>query len=109
MIEVNNLPSFECETALDAHIKKNLLRDTLTIVGGDNPSRRLFARQKNERAQARIYGDSNHVGQMKKEALLLKAMENKNGYKGSRDRESRAYVDRQKLNDKEKSRKQTMK
>jgi len=67
MIEVNNLPSFETETSLDAGIKTNLLRDTLSIVGGDNPLRRLAAKQKVERDRARIYGDSARMGAKKKE------------------------------------------
>lgn len=62
------------------------MRDTLTIVGGDNPARRLFAKQKLERAQARIYGDSNHVGQLKKEAIQ-KAQEERNGFKRGTNKE----------------------
>ena len=88
MIEVNNLPSFETETSLDAHIKRNLLRDTLTLVGGDNPARKLFVKQKYERAQARIYGDSNHVGSLKREAVKAAQEEKKNGqggYKGRKE------------------------
>lgn len=106
MIEVNNLPSFETETALDSHIKTQLLRDTLTIVGGDNPARRLFARQKWERAQARIYGDSTHVGQLKKEAIQ-KAQEERNGYK-RRSKEEKAR-EKLKQRDAEASRKKMMK
>jgi len=79
MIEVNNLPSFETETSLDAHIKRNLLHDTLTLVGGENHARKLFAKQRTERANARIYGDSNHVGQLKKEAMEKMKEEKRSG------------------------------
>jgi len=109
MIEVNNLPSFETETGLDAAIKKALMRDTMNIIGGDNPARRWFQKQKLERAQARIYGDSNHVGQLKKEALL-KAQEEKNGgFRGKLSPEARQAADRQRLKDAELSRKKSLK
>jgi len=108
MIEVNNLPSFETETSLDDHIKRKLMRDTLTIVGGDNPARRLFAKQKLERAQARIYGDSNHVGQLKKEAIQ-KAQEERNGFKRGTNKEQDKLREKQMQRDAENDRKKSLK
>ena len=32
LLEVNHAPSFNCDTALDARVKKNLLRDTFRIL-----------------------------------------------------------------------------
>jgi len=59
--------------------------------------------------QARIYGDSNHVGQLKKEALL-KAQEEKNGgFRGKLSPEARQAADRQRLKDAELSRKKSLK
>ena len=32
LLEVNHAPSFNCDTALDAQVKRNLLRDTFNIL-----------------------------------------------------------------------------
>jgi len=107
---VNNLPSFETETSLDAHIKRNLLRDTLSLVGGDNPARKLFARQKYERAQARIYGDSNHVGKLKMEAVKAAQDARKNGQGGYKGRKEEMQArEKQKQREAESARKKELK
>lgn len=85
------------------------MRDTLNLVGGDNPGRALWVRQKQERAQARIYGDSAHVGKLKKEAIQ-KVQDEKHGFKANNGKKGVEKIrERAKMIDAEAQRKKQIK
>merc|ERR1712166_782755 len=69
LIEVNNLPSFETETALDVQVKKGLIRDVFKMVGGRNHARKKFFEDKQQTQHNRMYGASHAQGAAKKEFI----------------------------------------
>merc|ERR1711966_199692 len=83
LIEVNNLPSFETETPLDVQIKRSLIHDVFTLVGGDNPARSKFLKDKATQQHNRMYGDSLAQGQAKKE-FMQKAIDEREAAQGGR-------------------------
>ena len=112
LIEVNNLPSFETETALDVQVKKGLIHDVFTLVGGENKARSKFFKDKQQAQHNRMYGDSLAQGAAKKE-FMRKAIDERENTKGRKltkeEREAEIEKQRGALKDMERDRKKNEK
>lgn len=66
LIEVNHLPSFKCDAALDKGIKSRLIAQTFDLLGVSANDGQLYDEQQSKHAQLRLWGGVNEPRSEKK-------------------------------------------
>ena len=70
LLEVNHTPSFTTDTPLDSFIKKNLIRDAISIMNINVKTKNEIIQQKKDEMQKRVLtGKKTKISQEEKKVL----------------------------------------
>ncbi|CAK66605.1 unnamed protein product (macronuclear) [Paramecium tetraurelia] len=73
LLEVNHTPSFTADTPLDAIIKKNLIRDTITLMNINLKVKNDLQQLQKEQMQRRVLGKKPKISNEEKKSLKIQA------------------------------------
>ncbi|CAK56184.1 unnamed protein product (macronuclear) [Paramecium tetraurelia] len=80
LLEVNHTPSFTADTPLDALIKKNLIRDTITLMNINLKVKNDLQQLQKEQMQRRVLGKKPKLSNEEKKSLKLQAQVEREQY-----------------------------
>ena len=72
IIEINYTPSFTCDTPLDRHIKKNLIADTLNLIGVNEKWKRECKIKRDKEIQERMMSGKRKKYTIEERRILMK-------------------------------------